>query len=439
MTSANGTTATARIASKVQASAQAEKCAVNFASGLSSSARTAANATSAAGSTANSSIAAARAASARAMGQASAKAFQGTSIHGRTEMCDIARWYTEKPEKCPMGPPSLPGFTKPEMLASLPGFAQAFKAIHQVVPVQCCMGVNHMFAIYHSIKTLKPLAVIESGVAAGHGTFLIRQAAGPNIPIFSMDPGHPLMSYPGGGGIQGWADIYNPRTQYFTGAFFQDLAAARWDKLIPDPAVRERTLVILDDHQSSLERMKMLRRWGFKWVFYEDNYPFLLATSDDKYSCHDLGSVVTHAWSRNLHGDAYSPNTVCSDVPPGWSFVLHKDRFARKCQILTLEQHEDNVHWFQEHIAHYYEYPAVWSDCIDVKRQPLLVKEPQILSMYGFPQPDMELWNYGHLFPSLIELKPLAPDEKEQMLHVAIQAVNEFYQDSMVRGDPCVR
>merc|ERR1719399_2004067 len=157
------------------------------------------------------------------------------------------------------------------------------------------MGVNHMFSVFHALRTLKPYAVIESGVAAGHGTMLIRKTVGPGVPIFSLDPGDPLVSYPGNAGIQGWKD-FSPFTHYMTGLQFQDLAVARWDVLIPDPAKRARTLVILDDHQSSVERLKMLRKWGFRWVFYEDNYPFNYATSDDKYSCYDLGGKVTHAW-----------------------------------------------------------------------------------------------------------------------------------------------
>ena len=38
------------------------------------------------------------------------------------------------------------------------------------------------------VKHVAPKAVIESGVAAGHGTWLLRELVGPDVPIFSLDP-----------------------------------------------------------------------------------------------------------------------------------------------------------------------------------------------------------------------------------------------------------
>merc|ERR1719420_1267544 len=103
----------------------------------------------------------------------------------------------------------------------------------------------------------------------------------------------------------GWKDL-SGKTTYLVAQNFADLAMARWDLLIPDAKVRERTLVILDDHQSSVERLKMLRRWGFRHVFYEDNYPFQVATSADKRTCEKLVDLP-RTFTKPLYGDAYSP------------------------------------------------------------------------------------------------------------------------------------
>jgi len=250
------------------------------------------------------------------------------------------------------------------------------------------------------------MVIIESGAAAGRGTWLLRYTAGPSVPIFSIDPGDAVAMY---GPQKGWKDP-SGQTRYFNGGNFQDLSLIRWDVHIPDPAVRARTLIILDDHQSSIVRLKMLRNWGFRHVFYEDNYPFGVATSTDTWTCEKFGATMPRAWTKPLYGDAYSPNTVCGAVPPGWNFVLEKDRFGHKCQFLSLAQHAENIKWYQEHLTSYFEFPSLFSRCTGLQgpaRAPLLGQDPSVLEFMGFPKPEDELWNYGHLYPALMDLKAL--------------------------------
>lgn len=327
------------------------------------------------------------------------------------QQCDIQRQYTASPALCKMGGDVIPRSRLEEYLVGFKKLWADFKT--QLPGPTCCMGINHQFAIYAAIREVKPLVIIESGVAAGRGTWLLRYTAGPAVRIFSLDPGDPVASYGDSAkGGQGWKDPFG-MTTYLVGGAFTDLAMTRWDVLIPHPAVRARTLVLLDDHQSSVERLKMLRRWGFRYAFYEDNYPFEVATSTDMHTCAKMGANLVRSFAKPLFGDAYSPNTICSNVPKGWNFVLEKDRFGQKCKILTLDEHRQNVKWFQKHLRSYFEFPAVFSRCSGLKRSPLLGSDPAVLNAAGFPQPVEELWQYGHLFPALIDLTPLSTDMRE--------------------------
>lgn len=289
----------------------------------------------------------------------------------------------------------------------------------------CCMGINHQFAIWATVKEMQPLAIIESGVAAGRGTWLLRYAAGLRVPIFSIDIGDPQRDYPN----RYWKDT-SGRTVYFTAGNFLDLSMLRWDQYIPDPAMRARTLVILDDHQSSIVRLKMLRDWGFRYVFYEDNYPFKIATSADKFTCLGVPSAaMSRTFNQSLFGDAYSPNTVCTAVPPQTTTVLEKDKFGKICKLIKLDEHGRNVKWFQDHFQSYFEFPPIFSRCKGLARQPLLGNKTEMLKQLGFPQPEAELWQYGHLNPALIVLKPLSfvrgaskISEAEESLKLAIES-----------------
>jgi hypothetical protein len=341
----------------------------------------------------------------------------------KVEQCEIARDYTAEASLCSVGSKR---FTN--LQAFVPGFAQLWaqmKVAFQGAP--CCMGINHLFAVYHAVLTLKPQVIIESGVAAGHTTWLLRQIA-PTAQIFCIDPVDSSTYHVETQGIQGYHD---PAAVYLTGAAFQDLSAVRWDKLIPLAATRAKTFVLLDDHQSSLERAKMLRRWGFLDIFYEDNYPFRVAASHDSATCLHL-ATLSRTFTKSLHGDAYSPNTMCAPLPAGTAEVLQKDRFGKLCKVLTIAEHKANVAYFQGVLASYFEYPALFRDCPGAKRPPLLSDATQ-LAQLGLPTEAAEIWGYGHLHPPLMRLKPVIPANAAAEFQTAIRLADKFAGD-VVRG-----
>merc|ERR1719197_2333609 len=70
----------------------------------------------------------------------------------KKEQCEIARDYTAEASLCSVGSKR---FTN--LQAFLPGFAQMWaemKTTFEGMP--CCMGINHLFAVYHTVLTLKP-------------------------------------------------------------------------------------------------------------------------------------------------------------------------------------------------------------------------------------------------------------------------------------------
>lgn len=325
------------------------------------------------------------------------------------QQCNIISEFGRMPLMCMKGHDR---FGRAELKKHIPQFMDFWRLQQQILPNHCCMGVNHMFALHFLVSTLQPSVIIESGVAAGHQTFMLRNTARHGTRIFSIDPGDPAMSYPKfAGGIGHWKDD-SGFTTYLTGASFQDFAAINWGALIPDPGVRANTLVVLDDHQSCIERVKVLRAWGFKWAFYEDNYPFMVATSADPYTCANLGNTIVRDFpiAKFAFGDAYSMNAVCGGpLPEKTSNFIIKDRFGTSCTVATRQDQLLNVQYLREQMEVYFEFPVLYTPCKS-PRPPLLDASTTDLVSLGLPTVETELWHYGHLFPSFVELtKPSVP------------------------------
>lgn len=329
------------------------------------------------------------------------------------QQCNIIGLYGAAPTMCLQGQDR---WSKEELKAHIPKFLEFLKKQKTILPNHCCMGVNHMFALHYLVSSLKPAAIIESGVAAGHQTFMLREAA-PQSKIFSIDPGDPASNY-GYGAFGAWKDV-SGMTTYLTGPWFKDLSLLDWGQLIPDPAVRAKTLVILDDHQSCVERFKILQLWGFRWAFYEDNYPFKVATSNDPYTCPDLGQTVKRDFDSQAYalGDAYSPNAACgSPYPIGLTEQFwYKDAFGLKCKLANITDHGNLLRYLQSEMEVYFEFPPLFTPC-KTARPALLGNDTTILAGYGLPPVKMEIWQYGHLFPSFVTLRPLSDTKRQHAL-----------------------
>lgn len=136
----------------------------------------------------------------------------------------------------------------------------------------CGIRINHAYALYLTIKVLKPTAIIESGVNAGQSTYFIRAAAPPGAKIYAIDP----LEKPICGQKERWIDTANPNsTIYYTGKAFQDISEIDWHAKVKRGELHpKQTLVFLDDHLAVFDRIAIFLKLGFLHVLVEDNYKY---------------------------------------------------------------------------------------------------------------------------------------------------------------------
>jgi hypothetical protein len=131
----------------------------------------------------------------------------------------------------------------------------------------CGIRINHAYAVFLTVKHLKPSVIIESGVNAGQSTYFMRHAAPPETKIIAIDP----LEKPICGQEKRWMDEMN--AVYYTGDNFKDLSEIDWAGMIERKEVDpSSTLVFLDDHLNVFLRFPTLMKFGFRHVLLEDNY-----------------------------------------------------------------------------------------------------------------------------------------------------------------------
>jgi len=163
------------------------------------------------------------------------------------------------------------------------GMLEEFLKVYEGRPDKtnlCGMRINHSYSLFLAIRSIKPTAIIESGVNAGHSTYIMRAAAGPDTKIYPIDPlDQPICKQ-----NTRWIDTMTNNTEYYTGQNFKDLPDIDWTSKIKSGEVDpERTLVLLDDHLDPSTRYPTLLKYGFRHILFEDNYKKGKgATSGDK-------------------------------------------------------------------------------------------------------------------------------------------------------------
>ena len=109
------------------------------------------------------------------------------------------------------------------------------------------MLLPHLFATWFWMKQLNPKKIIESGTFQGLGTWVIEQAC-PDAKIYSID------IYPN------QRKYISPTVEYFD----KDITEYEWDNT---------AVIHFDDHMNALDRVLWAKEKGFKYLFFEDNYP----------------------------------------------------------------------------------------------------------------------------------------------------------------------
>ena len=111
------------------------------------------------------------------------------------------------------------------------------------------MKINHMFALYYLLKTLKPAFIIESGVFKGQGTWLIEKTL-PKSKIFSIDINLNSRVF-----VSKKVKYLSKDFKYFN------------EKIDPN-----KTLAFFDDHTCHMDRIKHCKLLEIKNIIFEDNY-----------------------------------------------------------------------------------------------------------------------------------------------------------------------
>jgi hypothetical protein len=141
-------------------------------------------------------------------------------------------------------------FYRTEILAAL----KEFTTLYEQRPIKDNSGgmkSPHMFLTWFVLRTLKPAAIIESGVWKGQGTWFMQQAC-PTAKLYCIEPN--------GKGIE-WRALC---AAYFK----QDFSEFDWSRVD-----KENTVLFFDDHQDGIKRVRQACKLGFKHLLFEDNYP----------------------------------------------------------------------------------------------------------------------------------------------------------------------
>ncbi|CAK0797935.1 unnamed protein product, partial [Prorocentrum cordatum] len=100
---------------------------------------------------------------------------------GAVSFCDPVSWAA--PTLCPQGGGH---WSREELLSALPAFARVYSG-RPFRRNLWGMNTNHAFALWFTVRALRPLHVID-GVHRGQSTWLLREAAGPDARLYALDP-----------------------------------------------------------------------------------------------------------------------------------------------------------------------------------------------------------------------------------------------------------
>jgi len=157
-----------------------------------------------------------------------------------------------------------------KMIENLEFQLQEFFEVYATRPVKDNsggMGFNHSFAFWRLLRILKPDLIIESGIWKGHSTWLIEVAL-PESRIIAFDIKLSNREY-----ISSKVEYIESDFQYYD-----------WSS-----ENLENSLILLDDHQNSFNRILLANFYGIKRMIFEDNY---LVDNGDFYSLNHIFSKV---------------------------------------------------------------------------------------------------------------------------------------------------
>jgi SAM-dependent methyltransferase len=169
-----------------------------------------------------------------------------------------------------------------------PKLVQFLKVYEQSLVPNNVNGLKSVgaFSLWYLLQALKPKYVIESGVCEGFSTWLIEKAL-PEVVLGCIDMTFDVLRY------------RSQKASYST----KDFLATDWSKLD-----KENSLIFFDDHQDALARTEAAKKWGFKYLIFDDNYAMNRGT-------HLSLSAAKDGYNNTLAQDgAVQNNTLFPDL-----------------------------------------------------------------------------------------------------------------------------
>jgi len=157
-------------------------------------------------------------------------------------------------------------WSRDELVAALEEFSHIYRE-RPIADNSGGMTSSHLFPTWFGLKRLRPKAVVESGIWYGQGTWLIERAC-PEAELYCIDVKLDRIRY------------RSKRARYFD----RDFSTLDWSGL-----PKSETVLFFDDHQNAYERLKSAKWFGFRDVYFEDNYP------PGQGDCYSLKRVFAHA------------------------------------------------------------------------------------------------------------------------------------------------
>ena len=241
-----------------------------------------------------------------------------------------------------MKEPTTAFWTDQDLINALPDFMR----VYENRPLKTNKGgmeIQHAFFAWFTARWLRPEAIIESGVFKGQGTWFLHQGHS-DAEIFALDPKPQL------------------REVTIEGAHYLDSDFSRCDWTQINAA---NSLVLFDDHQNSLERVKQALWFGFRHILIDDNY---CPGRGDNYSLKEAMLGAGHSHPRSIRrklGDLLRSLR-------GWQTSTDNIRPNISDRVYLLRN------------VDYYEFPPVylsernrWGDHWSDTKQPLMASPPK--------------------------------------------------------------
>ena len=145
-----------------------------------------------------------------------------------------------------------------------------------------------------------------------------------------------------------WKDS-NENTHYIFGSNFSDFGSINWTQHVPSKYDRENTLLVLDDHMSSIKRVQQAISNDFRHIWYDDNWSF------SKVDCYSFNTLCSTQYNPFISQNITSTNENNN--------IKYLDNFGTFRITISSKEHAANLKYFLTHMEIYFEFPPVFDAC----------------------------------------------------------------------------